>query len=120
MKAELAVTGIPQMVAFCQEHGIPDELCGKLVVAATPTEFSAQLHVRTGTAERQAGLRKLGVSAKREIEAHVRGVAAIRVPEEGIADYPTISKTLTRCLAVAGAKVITQAWVTQLRRKSAQ
>ena len=33
MKARLAVNGIRQMVAFCQEHAIPHEICGKLVVA---------------------------------------------------------------------------------------
>ncbi len=38
MKAKLAVTGIRQMIAFCQEHGIPHEVCGKLVVAAKAEE----------------------------------------------------------------------------------
>src|SRR5678815_796609 len=33
-KARMAVQGIRQMVEFCQEHGIPHEICGKLVVAA--------------------------------------------------------------------------------------
>ncbi len=52
----------------------------------------------------------------REIEPHVGGVAAIRVPEEGIADYPAVCKTLVRCLTAAGGQVITQAAVTRLRR----
>src|SRR5271165_5774738 len=39
MKAKLAVTGIRQMVAFCQEHAIPHEICGKLVVAAKGDEI---------------------------------------------------------------------------------
>ncbi len=38
MKAKLAVTGIRQMIGFCQEHGIPHEVCGKLVVAANAGE----------------------------------------------------------------------------------
>src|SRR5438067_1474170 len=33
VKARLAVSGIRQMVAFCQENAIPHEVCGKLVVA---------------------------------------------------------------------------------------
>jgi (S)-2-hydroxyglutarate dehydrogenase len=33
-KARLAVRGIAQMVAFCEEHGVAHEVCGKLVVAA--------------------------------------------------------------------------------------
>src|ERR1700678_3067448 len=39
MKARLAVTGIRQMIGFCQEHGIPHEVCGKLVVAAKADEI---------------------------------------------------------------------------------
>jgi L-2-hydroxyglutarate oxidase LhgO len=42
------------------------------------------------------------------------------VPEEGIVDYPAVSETLVRCLAAAGAKVVTQAMVTRLGRRGAQ
>src|ERR1700685_3189269 len=37
-KARLAVSGIRQMVAFCEENDIPHEICGKLVVAADESE----------------------------------------------------------------------------------
>jgi L-2-hydroxyglutarate oxidase len=117
IKAKLAVTGIRQMIAFCQEHGIPHEVCGKLVVAARDEEIPRlnDLYER-GQQNGLSGLRKLGISEMREIEPHVGGVAAIRVPEEGIADYPAVCKTLVRCLAAAGGQVITQAEVTRLRR----
>src|SRR5438270_10028333 len=39
VKARLAVNGIRQMVAFCQENAIPHEVCGKLVVAADASEL---------------------------------------------------------------------------------
>src|SRR5206468_11436727 len=35
VKAQLAVKGIRQMVAFCRAEEISHEICGKLVVAAT-------------------------------------------------------------------------------------
>src|SRR5436190_15016666 len=38
VKARLAVSGIQEMTAFCQEHNIPHEICGKLVVAADDSE----------------------------------------------------------------------------------
>src|SRR5205809_4429362 len=40
VKARLAVNGIRQMVAFCQENGVPHEVCGKLVVAADESEVA--------------------------------------------------------------------------------
>ena len=88
VKARLAVTGIRQMVEFCRENGIPHEICGKLVVAADDAEVPRlrDLHER-GTANGLEGLRWLGRDEMREIEPHVGGVAALRVPQEGIVDY---------------------------------
>src|SRR5437868_14620865 len=39
VKARMAVDGIRQMVAFCEENGIAHEVCGKLVVAADVDEL---------------------------------------------------------------------------------
>src|ERR1044071_2471686 len=38
-RARLAVRGIQQMIEFCREHGIPHDVCGKLVVAADESEL---------------------------------------------------------------------------------
>src|SRR6202046_5522748 len=38
VRARLAVTGIRRMVAFCQQHGVAHELCGKTVIATDPEE----------------------------------------------------------------------------------
>src|SRR3984957_13026196 len=121
MKAKLAVTGIRQMIAFCQEHGIPHEVCGKLVVAANADEIPRlnDLYER-GQQNGLTGLRKLGASEMREIEPYTGGVAAILVPEEGIVDYPAVCRTLVRCLEAVGGKVVIQAAVTRLHRPGAQ
>src|SRR4051794_34408942 len=89
VKARLAVGGIRQMVAFCRENQIPHEICGKLVVAAGDEEVARlrDLEVR-GKANGLEGLRWLDRDEMREIEPHVGGVAALRVPQEGIVDYP--------------------------------
>jgi (S)-2-hydroxyglutarate dehydrogenase len=118
MKAKLAVTGIRQMIAFCQEHSIQHEVCGKLVIAAAVDEIPRlnDLYER-GQQNGLSGLRKLRFAEMREIEPHVGGVAAVRVPEEGISDYPAVCKTLERCLMATGGKVITHASVTRLHRK---
>jgi hypothetical protein len=38
-KAQLAVQGLQQMVAFCREHSISHEQCGKIVVATSEAEL---------------------------------------------------------------------------------
>lgn len=117
LKAQLAVQGIQQMVAFCQEHRIPHEICGKLVVAADKAELPRlrDLHER-GQQNGLQGLRYLERDEMREIEPHVGGVAALRVPQEGIVDYGRVVDTMAALLARHGARVVTDAAVHGLQR----
>lgn len=115
VKARLAVDGIRQMVAFCQENGIPHEICGKLVVAADDTEVDRlRALLDRGAANGLEGLRWLNREQMREIEPHVGGVAALRVPQEGIVDYAKVCEALVRKLTERGADVMTSARVDRL------
>ena len=117
VKARLAVTGIRQMVAFCRENGIAHEVCGKLVVAAADNETPRLRDLeQRGKANGLEGLRWLGRDAMRDIEPHVGGVAALRVPQEGIVDYPAVCAAMAGKLAARGVKVVTSARVERLRR----
>src|SRR5271156_198991 len=112
MKARLAVTGIRQMIAFCQEHTIPHEICGKLVVASKADEVPRLNDLfERGRLNGLNGLQMLGPGEMREIEPHVGGVAAIRVPEEGIVDYPAVCEALARRIVETGGSIATQAQV---------
>jgi len=118
MKARLAVNGIRQMVAFCQEHAIPHEICGKLVVASKPDEVPRLKDLfERGRMNGLNGLQMLGPNEMHEIEPHAGGVAAIRVPEEGIVDYPAVCQTLARIITEIGGTVATNARVTKLEKQ---
>jgi (S)-2-hydroxyglutarate dehydrogenase len=80
-KAQLAVSGIQEMVAFCREHAVPHEICGKLVVAVDESELPRlrDLHER-GRQNGLQGLKLLNPREMREIEPHVGGIAALHVP----------------------------------------
>lgn len=117
VKARLAVSGIRQMVAFCQQNAIPHEVCGKLVVAAEETETPRLRALQErGTQNGLEGLRWLTREEIREIEPHAGGVAALRVPQEGIVDYPRVCEVLATRLAQRGARVITGARVQRFQR----
>ena len=117
LKARLAVAGIRRMKAFCREHGIPHEECGKLVVACSEEEIPRlrELLAR-GTANGLTGLRWLGPEQMREIEPHAAGLAAVHVPEEGIVDYERVCAALKRLVEAAGGQVLTRCPVAKLRR----
>jgi (S)-2-hydroxyglutarate dehydrogenase len=110
VKAKLAVSGIRQMVDFCRENDVPHEICGKLVVAADDSEVDRlKALLQRGTENGLEGLRWLGREEMREIEPHVGGVAALRVPQEGIVDYPRVCEAMVARLAERGVRVVTQA-----------
>ncbi|HEV3333034.1 MAG TPA: L-2-hydroxyglutarate oxidase [Bryobacteraceae bacterium] len=118
VKARLSVTGIRQMVEFCREHSIPHEVCGKLVVATEESEIPRLRALEErGRANGLEGLCWLEPGRMREIEPHVGGVAALRVPQEGIVDYPAVCTTLMSLLSVRGTQVVTGARVTRLEQK---
>ncbi len=120
VKARLAVNGIRRMVEFCRENEIPHEVCGKLVVAADDSEVPRLKNLEErGHANGLEGLRLLGRDEMREIEPHVGGVAALRVPQEGIVDYARVCAALVSKLEVRGARVVTGARVTKLQRSGA-
>jgi len=114
-KAQLAVAGIRSMTAFCQRHGVRHEICGKLVVAVDDAEIpQLQELLRRGTANGLSGLRWLSRDEAREIEPYVDCVAAIHVPEEGIADYPGVVRALASEISALGGEVLTSAPVVRI------
>ncbi len=118
LKARLAVTGIREMVRFCQENAISHDICGKLVVAADSSELGRleELYNR-GVANGLSGLKKMGPAEMHEIEPNVGGVRAVRVPEEGIVDYGRVVEVMVEKLRALGGEVHTGACVIELRRQ---
>jgi (S)-2-hydroxyglutarate dehydrogenase len=118
-RARLARRGIAQMVEFCQTHSIPHEVCGKVVVAASTDEVTRlKALFQRGNENGLRGLRLLSSEGLREIEPHAAGLAAIHVPEEGIADYPRVCETLAPQIRARGGEVITGARVTAIQREA--
>ncbi|MFZ5806953.1 MAG: L-2-hydroxyglutarate oxidase [Verrucomicrobiota bacterium] len=111
-KARLAVRGIRMMKEFCQQHNVPYEICGKLVVACSEDELPRlqTLHER-GVANGLQGLERLTREQIKEIEPHAAGIAAVRVPEEGIVDYAAVCKAMEKEIARLGGKIFKNARV---------
>ena len=112
LKARLCVAGAREMVAFCAHHAIPYEVCGKLIVATTPEEALRLDDLRArGEANGLTGLELLDASAMREIEPHVGGVRALKVPSTGITDYALVTAKYAEIATAHGVEVKTDAGV---------
>ncbi len=106
LKARMAVEGIREMTDFVREHGIPHEICGKIVVAIDDSEVGRlnDLHDR-GIQNGLSGLHRIGPEEIREREPHSAGVAALLVPQEGIVDFPAVAEKLAELLRAAGHEI---------------
>lgn len=105
LKARLGVAGAASMVAFAEEHDLPHDVPGKLVVATTEQQLPA-LH----ELERRAGLngvpcRVLDATQAREYEPNVSCVAALRISTTGRISYADVSRKLADLITSAGGTI---------------
>jgi L-2-hydroxyglutarate oxidase len=119
MKATLCVTGAAAMVAFCREHGIPHEVCGKVIVATHADELPRLEELRRrGEANGLTGLRMISAEELQEIEPHATGLRALVVPSTGITDYAKVCEKYAELISERGGDILLSAAATGIRRLS--
>lgn len=118
LKAILCVEGARDLYRFCAEEGIAHQRCGKLVVATDPAELPRLDELeRRGAANGLEGVRRLRAEEIRDFEPHAAGIAALHVPQTGIADYPAVTRAYGRKVEERGGTVWTGARVRAVRRE---
>ena len=71
LKARLCVEGARELYEFCEQHGVPFERCGKVIVALDEAELPGLDELeRRGIANGVPGLRRVDGDELREIEPH--------------------------------------------------
>jgi (S)-2-hydroxyglutarate dehydrogenase len=119
LKARLCVAGAAAMVEFCREHGIPHNVCGKVIVATRPDELPRLEELRKrGEANGLTGLRLIGPKELREVEPHSAGLQALVVPSTGVTDYALVCEKYAELITAAGGTVLTTARATGIRRSA--
>ena len=108
LKARMCVAGARLMYEYCEEHAIPFERCGKLIVARDESELGRLDELeRRGTENQVPGLRRLTGAQIPEVEPHARGAAALHSPETGIVDFGAVARSLASDLEKGGTPVVT-------------
>ena len=117
LKAKLCVTGAAAMVDFCREHGIPHQVCGKVIVATHEEEFPRLEELRRrGAANGLTGLQSIGPEELREIEPNASGLRALVVPATGITDYAAVCDKYAEIITARGETILTSTEVTGIKR----
>ena len=118
-KARNCTEGRTALIQFCQEHGIPYECCGKVVVAVDAHELPALDELeRRGRANGLQGIRRLTAEEIREHEPNVVGVAGLWVPETGIIDYRVVARKYAELVKAREGTVCLSARVTKVERRA--
>jgi (S)-2-hydroxyglutarate dehydrogenase len=120
LKARLCVEGSAAMIRFCQDHAIPHEVCGKIIVATEEREIPGLNELlRRGRENGVASLRELDPQQIREIEPHAIGLRGIHVPTTGITDFKMVSEKYAELIKQGGGEVLTGSGVTRILRETA-
>ncbi len=121
LKATACVTGHRAMVEFCQEQGIPFDLCGKVIVALDESELPRLEDLfRRGIANGVQALELIGKEMLHELEPHAAGIKAIYSPRTGITDFVKVAYAYAHAIQQCEGEIITNCKVTAVSTKGRQ
>ncbi|GAA3699670.1 L-2-hydroxyglutarate oxidase [Oceanisphaera sediminis] len=120
LKARFCLEGNLATKAFCREHDIPFDECGKLLVATSELEME---RMKTLWDRSEAnGLERYWLNADqlKEREPNITGVGGIFVPSSGIVNYKQVTAAMGREFERLGGEIRYHAEVTGLVEESSQ
>ncbi len=107
LKARHCVEGARMLYAFCAQHGVPYERCGKLIVAQTVDEVDQLERLRErGVANGVEGLEMVDQRFIQAREPNIRAIAALFSPNTGILEAEALVRTLARLCTEADGVVL--------------
>lgn len=106
LKATNCAVGREMMYSFCEEHSLPFDKCGKIVVATTAEENPAlNLLEERGIANGLNGLRRLSAEEIKEHEPYANGIDGLFVPQTGIVDYTAVTNKYAELINADGGEI---------------
>lgn len=98
-------TGKAAMEAFCTEHRIPWDGCGKVVVATSEEELPRLDKIAERATANGVTFERINTDQLRELEPSAAGIAALHVPETGIVNYLTVCKQMAKIVTSRGGVI---------------
>ncbi len=106
LKAKNCTRGRELLFRFCEEHDIPHDRCGKVVVATQESELPAlEVLYQRGIENGLSGLKKIGPEEILEREPHISGIEGLHVPQTGIVDFPAATRKYVELMQERGGQL---------------
>lgn len=105
LKARFCLEGNLATKAFCEEHQIPYEQCGKLLVATNELEMQRMQALWQRTEANGLERQWLNTTELGEAEPNIIGLGGILVPSSGIVDYRKITEVMAKEFLKEGGEI---------------
>ncbi|MGB5531293.1 MAG: L-2-hydroxyglutarate oxidase, partial [Ignavibacteriaceae bacterium] len=108
LKAKNCTDGRESLYKFCAENNIPNERCGKIVVATNESELNALDELfKRGIANGLLGIKKLSAEEIKNYEPHATGLSGMFIPQTGIVDYSKVTDAYAKLFLDGGGHLET-------------
>lgn len=106
LRARNCMEGYGELLRFADEHGIPYDICGKVIVA-TRREELPQLDriLGHGLQNGLKDIRRISAEETREHEPHVNVIESLWVPQAGIISYKRVAHKYAELIEAKGGVI---------------
>lgn len=115
LKAELCKRGAQATKDFCDEHDIPYEVCGKLLVASNALELQRMDALLERARINGLDVSRVGAAELQEREPDIVGLGALFVSTTGIVDYRQVCRAMASVIERAGGEIRLEVKVDAIR-----
>ena len=105
LKAKFCREGHAATIAFCQEHDIPYDQCGKLLVATNDIEHKHMEALYQRCINNKVEVEWLDAQQLKDTEPNIKGTGAILVPNTGIVNYSEVCRKMAKILQKWGGDI---------------
>lgn len=106
LRARNCMEGYGELLRFADEHKIPYDICGKIIVATRREELSQLDRILGhGLQNGLTDIRRIGAEETREREPHVNVIESLWVPSAGIINYRKVAHKYGELIQAKGATI---------------
>jgi (S)-2-hydroxyglutarate dehydrogenase len=117
LKSANCTLGREMMYDFCEQHSIPCNKCGKIVVATSKEEIPAlNMLEERGKANGLSGIKRISPEEIKQYEPHTYGIDGLFVPQTGIVDYIAVTNKYAELICNKGGEIKTNSKLTSVKR----
>ena len=118
LKAELCRKGAQATKIFCDQHQIPYEVCGKLLVATNESEVTRMNALFDRARTNNVEAERIDADELRRREPHITGLGALFIPSTGIVSYRRIAEKFAEDIRARKGEIELNTRIESIRENS--